>query len=110
VTTILVLDDDPTLRELVARMLRVHGYSTRTASTPIMHPYDGVDVTVSDWEMPDGGGERVLREATCPVVIMTGRADVVAMLHARGQAAIAKPFALHELLDAVAKATANEAA
>lgn len=72
--TVLVVDDDLMIRRGYARLFASHGWHVLTASGPreALAHYAQADVVLTDWVNADGGGERVLREAPCPVVIHSG--------------------------------------
>jgi two-component system, OmpR family, response regulator MprA len=107
---VLVVDDDPDVRNSLARALRLSGYTVTTA----VHGADAldtvarspVDLIVLDVQMPvvDGFDAcRMLRargDAT-PVLVLTARAavdDRVTGLAAGADDYLVKPFALRELL------------
>ncbi len=112
--TILVVDDEPTILELLVELLREEGYATLAAS-------DGVaaigvlgqvvpDLVITDAMMPrlDGPGLiRWMREQPelrhVPVVILSAVVRV-APDQLDAVAFVAKPFDLVTLLDAVAAA------
>lgn len=91
--TILVIDDDRLVAEATARVLRARGHTTHVLYSPAAaHLYYGhVDAVVSDWEMPDGGGARVLAESPVPVVVVSGSDGVVETLCRNGRVALLKP-------------------
>ncbi len=106
----LVVDDDPDVRDSLARALRLSGYAVTTA----VHGADAldtvarspVDLIVLDVQMPvvDGFDAcRMLRargDAT-PVLVLTARAavdDRVTGLEVGADDYLVKPFALRELL------------
>lgn len=102
---ILIIDDnEPVIRGL-GRVLRAAGYETLTANSPELP--DGVyarcDLVVTDWDMPDGGGERVLRESTKPVIVRSGNFEVVDALRKAGRVALDKTGPMAELLAEIAK-------
>lgn len=76
----LVIDDDPTIRRVVARLLQSRGWHTLEAADPVSAPYYRADVVVSDWDMPNGGGARVLAESHAPVVLFTGTCETLPVL------------------------------
>ena len=107
---VLVVDDDPDVRDSLARALRLSGYAVTTA----VHGADAldavarspVDLIVLDIQMPvvDGFDAcRMLRargDAT-PVLVLTARAavdDRVTGLEVGADDYLVKPFALRELL------------
>jgi len=133
--TILVIDDDPDIRRLVAWKLRQAGFSAvaeedgeaglaaargRTSEGPSVRP----DLVLVDWTMPKLSGIevcRVLREnpdtADIPVILLTAKAQETEF--ERGMAAgaddyIVKPFSPKEMLERVeavlARKTASETA
>lgn len=68
---VLVVDDDPMVRRGNARVLKGRGWSVVEACDPVdaIQHYGQVDVVLSDLDMPNGGGERVLHESPVPVVL-----------------------------------------
>jgi two-component system response regulator MprA len=107
---ILVVDDEPAVREAVDRALRLEGYETELAS-------DGrealealadraPDALVLDWLMPHVDGLEVCRRLRAagdrtPVLVLTARdgvPDRVRGLDAGADDYLVKPFALEELL------------
>ena len=79
--SVLVIEDEPALLALTARVLRRAGFTVTTADGPAeaieAYKRQPVDAVVSDLSMPDGGGERVIRELRAlrpdlPIVLMTG--------------------------------------
>lgn len=92
----LVIDDDPTIRRVVARLLQSRGWHTVEVADPADAPYYRADVVVSDWDMPHGGGARVLAESHAPVVLFTGTTDTLPVL-----VRVARKPNTEELLDLV---------
>jgi|GEM_PF-1583990 len=92
--TVLVVDDQFTVRELERTILEAAGYRVRTAedgraALAVLDEDGRVDCVVSDVEMPRMNGLELLEEirsrpqlATLPVVVVTSRADEEAL--ARG--------------------------
>jgi two-component system, OmpR family, response regulator MprA len=107
---VLVVDDDPALRDAVRRALRLEGYDVETAAGGIdalgVLARDGVDAVVLDVMMPDLDGLAVCRHLRresdrTPVLMLTARdavGDRVAGLDAGADDYLVKPFALEELL------------
>ncbi len=106
---ILLVEDDPSIRELTAAGLRAAGYDVETASTGLEaldrfragHP----DAVVLDIMLPGLDGLTVCRtiraESAVPVIMLTARVealDVVAGLEAGADDYVRKPFELAELL------------
>src|SRR3954463_9642177 len=106
---VLVVDDDPQLREALTRALELDGYQVSTASNgaKALESLGGArpDVMVLDVMMPYVGGLdvcRTLRERKdrLPVLVLTARDEVgdrVAGLDAGADDYLTKPFALDEL-------------
>jgi two-component system OmpR family response regulator len=107
---VLVVDDEPTLSDLLSMALRYEGWEVRTAG-------DGVgavrgarefrpDAIVLDVMLPDIDGMEVLRRVRAdtpevPVLFLTARdavEDRVAGLTAGGDDYVTKPFSLEELV------------
>ena len=106
---VLVVDDDPQLREALSRALELDGYDVATASNGVK-ALDAIsasrpDVMVLDVMMPYVGGLdvcRTLRERKdrLPILVLTARDEVgdrVAGLDAGADDDLTKPFALEEL-------------
>jgi two-component system response regulator MprA len=113
--TILIIDDDPDIRDMLALVLNGEGYRTIVA----MDGLDGLvvaafmrpDLILLDLAMPrlDGSGFcRTYRErgGGAPIVLITAAqpAAVHVAVEACGAVAfVAKPFGIDEILDAVAR-------
>ena len=107
---VLVVDDEPAVRQALERALRFEGYQTETAEDgPAAlgaHAERPADAIVLDVAMPRLDGLEVcrrLRQAGdhTPVLMLTARAavnDRVAGLDAGADDYLVKPFALEELL------------
>lgn len=110
-TTVLVVEDDPSVRGLLHTLLSAEGYEVVTASDGLAglvqaaatHP----GLILLDLMMPDLGGVRVLEELredpatrTTPVIVVTGQVDAVPeMRELLGPGSVfVKPFAVAELL------------
>jgi two-component system, OmpR family, response regulator MprA len=120
---VLVVDDDPQLREALTRALELDGYDVATASNGAQ-ALEAIgrsrpDVAVLDVMMPYVGGLdvcRALRERRdrLPILVLTARDEVgdrVAGLDAGADDYLTKPFALDELrarLRALLRRTATE--
>src|SRR5438067_9483707 len=120
---VLVVDDDPQLREALTRALELDGYEVATASNGAQ-ALEAIgrrrpDVAVLDVMMPYVGGLdvcRTLRERKdrMPILVLTARDEVgdrVAGLDAGADDYLTKPFALEELrarLRALLRRTASE--
>jgi two-component system response regulator MprA len=106
---VLVVDDDPQLREALARALELDGYEVATAANGAK-ALDALgtqrpDVMVLDVMMPYVGGLDVCRSLRergdrLPILVLTARDEVsdrVAGLDAGADDYLTKPFALDEL-------------
>lgn len=107
--TILVVEDDPQLRVLIARALKEHGYDVRTASTGAemqVQLDDGEPaLIVLDIMLPGTNGIELLRRlratSDIPVIFVSargGEADRVVGLELGADDYLAKPFGTRELL------------
>ena len=114
--TVLVVDDDPGIRELVAAVLEDEGYAPRHAADGLAALEEvassPVDLVLSDVMMPrlDGVGlVRRLRDGghRVPVVLMSAAS---AGVDAPDVPFLPKPFDLDGLLGVIAGALAAEAA
>lgn len=114
--TILVVDDEESIVEVVGEYLRARGLEVRTASDgdqALAIARDGrVEVVISDLRMPVRGGMSLLegiREANLPIaaVVMTGFGTVETALQAMKLGAVdylLKPVRLRDLHTAVGRA------
>jgi two-component system OmpR family response regulator len=110
VARILVVDDEPSITELVGAALRYEGFAVDTASTG----HEAVErvescrpsLVLLDVMLPDEDGFAVLRRlrdraGDLPVIFLTARdatEDKVGGLRSGGDDYITKPFSLEELL------------
>jgi len=106
---VLVVDDDPQLREALSRALELDGYDVSTASNGVKAldaiSADRPDLMVLDVMMPYVGGLDVCRtlrdrKDRLPILVLTARDEVgdrVAGLDAGADDYLTKPFALEEL-------------
>lgn len=106
--TILLVDDEPALREMVGDMLRSDGYTVVTAANcrEAMAVFDASvpDAVLLDVMLPDGDGFGLFRslraQRDVPVLFLSARDEDSARLQGLGLGAddyITKPFLLHEL-------------
>ncbi|WP_342726664.1 response regulator FixJ [Bradyrhizobium sp. B097] len=120
--TILVIDDDPAMRDSLAFLLDVNGFAVTTYETAtefLDHFANGtVDCIVSDIRMPGMSGLELVRKlkadaAVCPVILMTGHGDVALAVEAMKAGAvdfIEKPFEDEALLRAIGEALRAQSA
>ena len=109
--SILVVEDEPAIQELIAITLTRNGHSVRRTATA-KDAYDAVtealpDVILLDWMLPDGSGPSLakrLRTETrtreVPIIMLTARAtdeDKVAGLDSGADDYVTKPFSPREL-------------
>ena len=112
--TILVVDDERPLRDVVRRMLTTAGFSVQVAESgeSVVRQLDTMPapaLLLTDVIMPGMSGPEVAsrvqaRFPACPVVFMSGNAGPFCAeqdLTAGGAQVVAKPFTSDELLDAV---------
>jgi DNA-binding NtrC family response regulator len=119
--TVLVVDDDDSLRTTVTEVLSAHGYQAvacRGAEDALERlQSEGADVVVSDLRMPGMKGEVLLQEVrrnfpAVPVIAVTAFGSVQdAMELTRAGAAdyLEKPFRTQALLDALERALRESA-
>jgi two-component system phosphate regulon response regulator PhoB len=109
--SILVVEDEPAIQELISVGLRRNGHEVRRAASA-EEAYGAVaaalpDVILLDWMLPDASGPtlaRQLRSETrtreVPIIMLTARAgddDKVAGLEAGADDYVTKPFSPREL-------------
>jgi len=110
--TILLIEDEPAIRELLSVNLQHAGYSVRTApdAHQALEQIQGVlpDLILLDWMLPDQPGIRLARQLRSdtrtrdiPLIMLTARSaeqDKVDGLEAGADDYITKPFSPRELL------------
>jgi FixJ family two-component response regulator len=114
--TIVVVDDDPSVRRGLERLLRAVGYPVETYASAEQFmeraKLDGPGCLVLDVRMPGKGGldiQRMLGERgdVLPIIFITGHGDVPTVVRAMKGGAVdflLKPFDDEELLAAVHQA------
>jgi two-component system OmpR family response regulator len=107
---VMVVDDEPSLAELMASVLRYEGWEVRTAGDGLSAVRTGrefrPDAVVLDVVLPDLGGLEVLRRLRTElprmcVLFLTARDSVedrIAGITAGGDDYVTKPFSLQEVL------------
>jgi FixJ family two-component response regulator len=112
-STVLVIDDDPALRNSVARLLRSLGLDAQLFASISeflgSDPPDGPTCLVLDVRLPGKSGLDFQRELAAanrqlPIIFITGHGDIPMSVQAMKGGAIeflTKPFRDQELLDAI---------
>lgn len=106
--TVLIADDDPSLLDTLATLLRASGYevetATSTAEALIRWPRAHPDLLIVDLHMP-GDGLKIVRSVTnqtsIPVIVLSAdhlEETKVVALDAGAEDYVTKPFAAAELL------------
>ena len=109
--TVLVVDDEPTLRMLVTDVLEEYGYTTlqaenATAGLDIVRSSARIDLLLSDVGLPGGMNGRQLADAVravrpdLKVLFITGYAEKAVLSHGHldpGMHVMTKPFAMEAL-------------
>jgi len=108
--TILVVDDEPSIRELLSASLRFAGFDVLAAAggreARDHQPGAPIDIAVLDIMLPDADGFTILRrlrehDPELPVLFLTARDDVkdkIQGLTVGGDDYITKPFSLEEVV------------
>lgn len=116
--TVLVADDDRTIRAVVSRALAAAGYSVRaTGSAATLWRWANAgegDLAIADVVMPDGDGLEMLprlksARPDLPVIVMSARNTLMTAVRANARGAyeyLPKPFDLDELTAAARRALA----
>ena len=109
--SILVVEDEPAIQELISVSLARNGHTVRRAATA-KDAYEAVaealpDVILLDWMLPDAAGPSLARRLRAeartkevPIIMLTARAgddDKVAGLEAGADDYVTKPFSPREL-------------
>lgn len=109
---VLVVEDEPAVRNLVVQALSSAGYKVASASRPseanLLLARESFDLVLSDISMPEGGGRQVFADLAehqpkTPTLLMTGYNPDEDWMSGP---ILRKPFAPRELLQAVASALA----
>ena len=112
-STVLVIDDDPALRDSIARLLRSLGLDAQLFASISeflgSDPPDGPTCLVLDVRLPGKSGLDFQRELAAanrelPIIFITGHGDIPMSVQAMKVGAIeflTKPFRDQELLDAI---------
>ena len=106
--TVLVVDDEPKISEVVASYLESRGYRVLTAETGTealdAFERENVALVVLDLMLPDISGEEVCRRlrntSRVPVIMLTAKSDEASLLEGLGIGAddyVTKPFSLKAL-------------
>jgi signal transduction histidine kinase/ActR/RegA family two-component response regulator len=116
--TILVVDDDPDVREVAGRSLECLGYrllaaENGLAALDVLKRTERVDLLMVDMAMPGMNGVEVIRRARerhpeLRALLVTGYADVAAFSPAEGDLVLQKPYRLAQLAASVAEALRRE--
>ena len=116
VPTVIVVDDDASVRRSLERLLRSAGYRAETYGSAeeflARAPVSGPCCLVLDVRMPGQGGLDLYQTLTkrgeyLPAIFITGHGDIPTVVRAMKAGAVdflAKPFDDDELLDAVRQA------
>jgi len=110
---VLVVDDEPMVREVVTRYLEQEGYTVTVAADGAaalrLLEQHAVDLVVLDLMLPEIDGLSVLRElrqdGAIPVIVLTARGDEGDRIHGLQLGAddyVVKPFSPRELIARVA--------
>ncbi|GLI24051.1 two-component system KDP operon response regulator KdpE [Xanthobacter flavus] len=107
---LLVVDDEPAIRRLLATGLPTQGYGVESAGTGAealaLMAAGTPDLVILDLGLPDIPGRDLLRRwreegRTCPIIILSSRTDepgIVEALEAGADDYVTKPFGMNELV------------
>lgn len=113
--SILVVEDEPAIQELVSYTCTSHGFAVRRADS-VGAAQEAIrdelpDLVILDWMLPDRGGIELLRDLrnedrtrAVPVIMLTAKSaesDRVAGLDAGADDYVVKPFSPRELVSRV---------
>src|SRR5262245_16170179 len=119
---ILIVDDDPTMREAMNETLSATGYDTVQCadgeSAERVVRAGGIDLVITDIRMPGIDGLELLKRTKAadeapPVIVISGHATVPEAVEAMKHGAydlLVKPFSYRELTSLVEAALRKEAA
>lgn len=106
---VLVVEDDPAVRNLITTTLEVHDYKYQTAATGESALMEAVshrpDVVLLDLGLPDIDGVQLIQKirtwSKMPIIVISARsedADKIGALDAGADDYLTKPFSVDELL------------
>ncbi len=119
---LLIVDDDPSLREFLEIFLAKEGYKVDSAETGLkaleMVKQGSYDLVITDVRMPGMDGVELLRQlkllnAAMPVVLITAFASLDAAVDAMKEGAwdyLTKPFKIEELREVIENALSSNQA
>lgn len=119
--TVLIIDDDQFLLEVIAEILRIEGYKTLLSTNGeeglCLAQVQRPDVIISDWMMPGLGGYALVKElqkdwrtTSIPFVMLTGSTDTRVIQQWTGlplEQIVPKPFDIATLLNAIKRLTSS---
>ena len=118
--TVLLVDDDPRVRRIVARMLVKGGFEVCGAENPAealrrMPPSADLGLVITDQNMPGGTGVELLERMRtlrprCPAIVMSGYSDDPRLdqgARAGHFRMLVKPFNAEQLMEAVDRTLAR---
>jgi FixJ family two-component response regulator len=117
---VFVVDDDPSIRKSLSRLISEAGYDVQAYASPreflARQPTTGPSCLVLDVRMPGGTGldlQQTLARAVheIPIIFITGHGDIPMSVNAMKAGAVdflTKPFAAKDLLDAIQRAVAKD--
>ena len=112
--TILLVDDDPAVREITGSLLEEHGYQVVQAGNgatalAVLRDRPSIDLLLVDFAMPGMNGAEVAvlakrQRPELPVVYVTGYADLAALEGVSDERIVRKPYQDNELARKLAAA------
>lgn len=111
---ILLVDDEPDLRQVMARLLKMSGHAVVSAADGLdalskLEEETHVDLVIMDQNMPRMSGTETIgkireRGLAMPIMVSSGDPDLkeTERLRQEGIAILAKPFLMDDLLDRLA--------
>ena len=115
VRRVLVVDDDPMIREVISTYLTEDGYSVELATNgrEALEKFNAADfdIVLTDRSMPEMGGDELAcelkkRKANVPVILLTGFGDIMAAAGEKPDGVdfvMSKPFTMAGLQNMLAK-------
>ncbi len=107
--TVLIIEDDDSISEIVSRVMQAEGYATHIAPNGLkgleMFYLNLPDLIILDVKMPEMDGwetlERVRQVSDCPVIMLTvfgSTDDIIRGLELGADDYLVKPFGIQELI------------